>query len=89
MKKYLYLIGSVSTVLFGTSCKKDFTCECVTTSWDSSSGITTTGQPSEFTIKEAKKKTAKDVCTSTKYEGSFQSYSGTVQYTSDTDCVLK
>jgi len=29
MKKYFYLLGAISTALFSSSCKKDYTCECV------------------------------------------------------------
>jgi len=88
MKKYFYLFGAIGTTLFGTSCKKDFTCKCTNTN-----SLSSDASVYEFTILEASKKNAKAACVSTENETTTYTYTGgnwtqvPVTYTSD--CELK
>jgi len=88
MKKYLYLISAIGTTLFGTSCKKDFTCKCTSTN-----SLTTDASVSEVTILETSKRYAKAACVSTENETTTYTYTGgnwvqvPVTYTSS--CELK
>jgi len=87
MKKYIYLLGAVGTTIFGTSCKKDFTCKCTQTD-----SLSTDADVYEYTIKEARKTHAKSACVSTEREYTSQTYVGgtwvPVVVTSETDCNL-
>lgn len=79
MKKVL-LIAAVAGLAMA-SCKKDHTCEC--TSSSTFPGSTSTTQ--KYTIKEASKKTAKDVCVKRTYDMTF----GGTTYVTTQDCQLK
>ena len=81
MKKYLALLGAISTALISTSCKKDYVCECTSSSSSnaSSASISTT------TVKDATKKQAKAYCVSTEDTWSYNGV--TTVYSSN--CELK
>ncbi len=91
MKKYLYLLGAVSTALFSSSCKKDFTCTCTSTN-----SLSTNAYVNETTIKDVSKKAANANCVSTEREGTTQTYTysygggtwTTVPVTYTDDCEL-
>lgn len=87
MKKYLYLLGAVSTALFSSSCKKDFTCECTSTS-----SLSTDAYINETTIKDVSKKAAQANCISTERESTTYTYVNgaftQVPVTFTDDCVL-
>lgn len=80
----------VATLLF-TSCKKDRTCTCSSTSTTVGGGSTFTGNPdnSVQTLTKVSKKDAQTICVSTS-DVSTQTYGGNV-YTTTTakTCTLK
>ncbi len=81
MKKYLTLFVGISFALLSSSCKKDFVCECTSTSSSSTSAYV-----SETTIKDSRKTHAQARCTTT--EQTSTDWNGqTVTYTST--CELK
>lgn len=80
MRKYLSLLGGIGLVLFSTSCKKDYDCEC--TDED--------GDEFTFTLVEVTKKQAKANCISTESTDTYTDYNGNPQtFTSESDCELK
>ena len=78
MKKYIALFGAISAALISTSCKKDYVCECT-----SSSSNSTNATISETTVKDASKKQAKAYCVSTEdtwtYNGAITVYTTTCE----------
>jgi len=88
MKKIFYLFSGIATVVFSSSCKKDYTCRCTTTY--SYNGITSTdAEVNEITIKDASKHAAKANCLSTEQTYSYAYYGTTYTYTYNRDCELK
>jgi len=88
MKKTIYLFSGLFAVLFTTSCKKDYTCEC-TTSY-SYNGITSTSVDiDETTIKDASKHAAKANCLDREMSYTYNYGSTTYTYTFSQDCELK
>ena len=69
MKRYLYLLGAVSTALFSSSCKKDFTCTCI-----ESSSLSTSADTYTYTIKDAQKTHAQASCLTTERTSETQTY---------------
>ena len=80
MKKTILLFVAIAGLAM-TSCKKDYTCECTT----SSTVPGYTSSTMKATIKDVSKKTAKDVCNKTTSEST---YSG-VTYVTTQDCQIK
>lgn len=79
MKKNLLLAAFVGLAM--VSCKKDFTCECTSTSTFPGS----TSSTQKYTIYDVSKGTAKRACIKRTYEYS----GGGATYTSTSDCKLK
>lgn len=100
MNKRITLALIVAT-LSAVSCKKERTCECTTTSTNSStdvSGVTTTfpGTPSTTTTtyKKVKKSELRVACKDSKYESNYTATDngnpdGGGSYKSETTCTLK
>lgn len=84
MKKTTLLIIAAFALCIA-SCKKDRTCECVTT-YTSSGGTTTTTPNDNVTYREIKKGQAKDLCQ--KSTRVYVSPSGATS-TTVSDCKLK
>ncbi len=88
MKKTIYLFSGLFAVLFTSSCKKDYTCEC-TTSY-SYNGVTSPDVDiNQITIKGASKHAAKANCLDTEQTYSYSYGSTTYTYTYSQDCELK
>jgi len=88
MKKTIYLFSGLFAVLFTTSCKKDYTCEC-TTSY-TYNGITSTQvDVDEITIKDASKHAAKANCLDMEQTYTYSYGTTTYTYTYSQDCELK
>ncbi len=83
--------GIVAATLMFTSCKKDRTCTCSSTSTTIGGGSTSTGNPdnSVQTLTKVSKKDASTICVSTT-DVSTNTYSGNVYTTTTTKtCTLK
>lgn len=94
MKKTIYLFSGLFAVLFTTSCKKDYTCECTNTETETYTynGVTQTYTDisvTKLTIKDASKHAAKSNCLDLErtYTYNYGNLSGS--YTSKYECDLK
>ena len=88
MKKTIYLFSGLFAVLFTTSCKKDYTCEC--TASYTYNGITSPNvEVDETTIKDASKHAAKANCLDMEQTYTYSYGTTTYTYTYSQDCELK
>jgi len=88
MKKIFYLFSGLASVLFTSSCKKDYTCRCTITY--TYNGVTSPdAEINEFTIKDASKHQAKSNCLNTEQTYSYSYGTTTYTYTYNQDCELK
>ncbi len=88
MKKTIYLFSGLFAVLFTSSCKKDYTCEC-TTSYTYNGVTSTDVNVDQTTIKEASKHAAQSNCLNRETTYSYTYGSTTYTYTYSQDCELK
>ncbi|MBK9283775.1 MAG: hypothetical protein IPM51_05575 [Sphingobacteriaceae bacterium] len=85
MKIKLTMIAVACIML--ASCKKERTCTCTST-YTSTGGIVSVGQPYTTTYKKIKKRDAKKLCVSSKYEDIDLTPNPGTSIT-DTKCELK